>query len=244
MNKNIKEIIKNLPILNNVYKNLNNQNERDDFIVSELQKIPSSSIILDAGCGGQPYRKFCSHLVYKGQDFGKYTRDFKKMIGSEGVGVTEDFKYGKLDYIGDIWDIAEKDNTFDAILCSEVFEHIPHPIETIKEFSRLLKKNGTLILTAPSNCLRHFDPYFFYSGFSDRWYEYFLNDNGFKLKSIKAVGDYYSWLAIEISRTAMSHSFFAKVALTPAFLFLYNKKKTQLSTDTLCMGYHIIATKV
>jgi SAM-dependent methyltransferase len=76
------------------------------------------------------------------------------------------------------------------ILCTEVFEHIPYPIETLKEFSRLLKKDGKLLLTAPSNCLRHMDPYFFYSGFSDRWYEKFLNDNGFELESIEAVGDY------------------------------------------------------
>ena len=42
--------------------------------------------------------------------------------------------------MGDIWDIKEKNNVFDAILCTEVFEHIPYPNETIKEFSRLLKK--------------------------------------------------------------------------------------------------------
>ena len=146
------------------------------------------------------------------------------MIGSDGVGGEEGYKYGQLDYVGDIWDISEKDNTFDAILCTEVFEHIPHPIKTIQEFSRLLKKDGKLILTAPSNCLRHMDSYFFYSGFTDRWY--------------------YSWLMVEMARTATSHSILAKLALTPAFLYFYNKKKTQTSVDTLCMGYHVVATKI
>jgi SAM-dependent methyltransferase len=131
-----------------------------------------------------------------------------------------------------------------VILCTEVFEHIPHPIKTIQEFGRLLKKNGKLILTAPSNCLRHMDPYFFYTGFTDRWYERFLKENDFKIELIAPIGDYYSWLMVEVGRTAKSHSIFAKLVLTPAFLYLYNKKRTQQSIDTLCMGYHIVATKL
>jgi len=241
MNKNI---IKRIPILKTIYRNLNNQFERDDFIIAELKKIAPSGLILDAGCGNQPYRKYCSHLHYRAQDFGQYTTDLKKMIGSEGVGGTEGYKYGDLDYICDIWDIKELDNTFDTILCSEVFEHIPYPIKTIQEFSRLLKKEGKLILTAPSNCLRHMDPYFFYTGFSDRWYEKVLSENGFKLESITPVGDYYSYLAVEIARTANSHSFFAKLVLAPAFLYFYNKKKTAASIDTLCKGYHVVAIKI
>ncbi|MEI8054798.1 MAG: class I SAM-dependent methyltransferase [bacterium] len=240
----IKNIIKSFPFFKSLYRNVNNQCKRDDFVISELKKIQAGKLILDAGCGSQRYRQYCQHLTYKAQDFGQYTKDLKKMIGSDGVGGDEGYKYGALDYIGDVWDIKEQDNTFDAILCTEVFEHIPYPIETIKEFSRLLKKDGKLILTAPSNCMRHMDPYFFYSGFTDRWYEKFLKGNGYKLESITAIGDYYSWLAVEIARTAISHSIFAKLALMPAFLYFYNKTKTQTSVDTLCMGYHVVATKI
>ena len=243
-----KKIVKSIPFIRNpiknLYINLNNQYERDEFVLTELKKIEAGKLLLDAGCGSQRYREHCSHLNYKAQDFGQYTTDLKKMIGSDGIVGEEGYKYGALDYVGDIWDIKEQNNTFDAILCTEVFEHIPHPIATIIEFSRLLKKDGKLILTAPSNCLRHMDPYFFYSGFTDRWYEKFLEDNGLKIESIIAVGDYYSWLSVEIARTATSHSIFAKIALTPAFLYFYNKKKTETSVDTLCMGYHVVATKI
>lgn len=240
----VKKILKSFPAFKNLSRNLNNQYERDDFVIAELKKLKKDSLILDAGCGSQRYREHCAHLNYKAQDFGQYTTDLKKMLGRDGLGGKEGYKYGQLDYVGDIWDISEKDHTFDAILCTEVFEHIPHPIKTIQEFSRLLKNDGKLILTAPSNCLRHMDPYFFYSGFSDRWYEKFLNENGLKIESVAAVGDYYSWLMVEMAQTARSHSIFAKLALTPAFLYFYNKKKTQTSVDTLCMGYHVIATKI
>jgi len=240
----MKNLVKSLPIVKSLLVNLNNQYVRDDFVITQLKRLPDGSKILDAGCGSQRYRQHCGHLDYKAQDFGQYTNDVKKMLGSDGAGGDTGYQYGELDYIGNIWEINEANNTFDAILCSEVIEHIPFPNETIREFHRLLKPGGTLILTAPSNCLRHMDPYFFYSGFSDRWHEHILTESDFKIETLEAVGDYYSWMAVEIARTASSHSLFAKILLTPAFLYYYNKKKTTISTDTLCMGYHVAAKKL
>lgn len=228
-------------------RKLNNQNERDDFVVNELKKLPQKSLLLDAGCGSQRYRQYCDALNYRGQDFGQYSQDEKSLIGNVdgyGIGGKDGYKYGKLDYIGDIWNINEADNTFDVVLCTEVFEHIPYPNETIKEFSRLLKIDGKLILTAPSNCLRHMDPYYFYTGFSDRYYEKFLVENGLEIEMIEPVGDYYTWISKELYRTLTSHSFFSKMILIPSFLYYWNKKKTKTSIDSLCEGYHIVAKKV
>lgn len=242
--KSIKDFIKNLPFVRKLVQNLNNEFARDAFVSQQLSLLKPGLLILDAGCGSQRYKKFCSHLNYKAQDFGQYTVDEKKTLGMSGVGGVSGYEYGALDYVGDIWKIDEKDASFDAILCTEVFEHIPYPNETIKEFARLLKPGGTLILTAPSNCLRHMDPYFFYSGFSDRWYQKILSENGFEIKLLEAVGDYYSWMSVELARTAAAHSIFTKVLLSPVFLYFYNKKRTQASADTLCMGYHVIAIKL
>jgi ubiquinone/menaquinone biosynthesis C-methylase UbiE len=201
------------------------------------------ALLLDAGCGAQRYKKFCSKLIYKSQDFCGYFKDDKSSL-CDKVGFGGGYQYGEVDYIGNVWNISEKDSYFDAVLYTEVFEHIPYPNETIKEFSRLLKPNGKLILTAPSNCMRHMDPYYFYSGFSDRYYEKILADNGFKIVSINPVGDYYRWIAVEIYRTFKSNGFIAKLALFPAFLYFYSKKKTMTSVNTLCMGYHVIAEKI
>ena len=181
--------------------------------------------------------------IYKSQDFGQYKGDDKKVIGGDEYAVKDCYTYGEIDYLGDIWNIDEKDATFDSIMCTEVFEHIPYPIETVKEFSRLLKKDGKLILTAPSNCLRHMDPYFFYSGFSDRWFEKILDEAGFEIVFIESVGDYYSWIWVELVRTAVSHSILAKIILLPSIIYYMLKKKTELSESTLCMGYHVVAVK-
>lgn len=240
------KILKKIPFFNNWIKKLDNSNERIDFISKELLSFEKGLKILDAGCGDQMFKKYCSHLIYSSQDFGEYVSDKKQVIDGGNIASTDkrsSYKYGNLDYKGNIWDINEKNDFFDIILCTEVFEHIPYPIETVKEFSRLLKPKGKLILTTPSNSLRHFDPFYFYSGFSDRWFEKILPENNFKILSIKSVGDYYSWLGVEMARTAMSHSIFAKIILLPAFIYYFLKKKTEISINTLCMGYFVIAEK-
>jgi SAM-dependent methyltransferase len=243
MFKNLKRQIKSLRLFKKLRVALDNQFERDEFVIAQLNLLPKNSKLLDAGSGSQRYRQVCDHLDYRSQDFGQYTKDNKEVLGNHKYATEGDYPYGAIDYISDIWNIPASDASFDCILCTEVLEHIPYPNETIQEFSRLLKPGGKLILTAPSNCLRHMDPYYFYSGFSDRWYETILPNNQLKIEIIKPVGDYYRWLAVEMSRTALSHSFLAKILLLPAFLFFYNKPKSTLSIDTLCMGYLIVASK-
>ena len=231
--------IKNL-FFQKYIEGLNNENHRVKFISKTLSEIEKGNKILDAGCGSQQYKKYCKHLIYKAQDIGAYQKDSKKTFFSSNI----EYSYGKLDYVSNIWEINEKNEYFDAILCTEVFEHIPYPIETVKELSRLLKKDGKLILTAPSNSLRHMDPYFYYPGFSDNWFKKILEENNLKIELIDPVGDYYSWLKVEIARTMNHHSFFTKIVLLPALIYFSLKRKTKESINTLCMGYHVIATKV
>lgn len=104
------------------------------MVKAELAQIPEGKKVSGAGCGPQEYRKYCGHLVYSGQDFGQY--DGKG--NQEGMQLS-DWRYGKLDYVGNFWEVDERGGTFDAILCTKVLEHIPHPNEKIREFARLLK---------------------------------------------------------------------------------------------------------
>ncbi len=47
-----------------------------------------------------------------------------------------------MDIICDIIDMPLEDGSVDAILCSEVLEHLKNPILAIKEFGRILKRRG------------------------------------------------------------------------------------------------------
>lgn len=218
---------------------------RKAWVIEQLKGLPQGAELLDAGCGPQPFRPHCEHLSYKAQDFGQY-------VGDDGEGNTkgEAFSYGKLDYACDIWEIPAKDNTFDAILCTEVFEHIPYPTETIAEFSRLLKPRGTLILTAPYACLPHMEPYFFYSGFSREYYEKFFALNGLELVSIEENGNQFSFVHQELRRAiSVSTNPLYKAVLWAGLLVLgpilkcQSRNATSTEAKKLHFGFHIVARK-
>ena len=72
------------------------------------------------------------------------------------------------------------------------------------------------------------DPEFYFSGFSDNWIKKFMKDYKFKIEKIETIGDYYSWMAVEISRTAMISNIFTKIILSPSFLYFYLKKNYKI----------------
>lgn len=52
--------------------------------------------------------------------------------------------------VGDLEDLPFKNNSFDTIICSEVLEHLLEPDRAIREFERVLKSEGILIVTTPN----------------------------------------------------------------------------------------------
>ena len=124
--------------------------------------MPAGSRILDAGAGELRYKPLCSHLEYVSQDFAQYNGQ------GDGVGLQMgNWDQTHLDIVCDITQIPEPDQSFDVIMCIEVFEHLPDPLAALREFNRLLKSGGWLIITAPFNSLTHFAPYHFYTGLTN-----------------------------------------------------------------------------
>jgi ubiquinone/menaquinone biosynthesis C-methylase UbiE len=224
-----------------VYKEFNNESDRNAWVKVQLSNLPPGWKILDAGAGTQQYRKYCDHLDYVSQDFDAFSVDKKSSMATSMTPYT----YGSTDIVSDILSIPMPESSFDYILCTEVLEHVPKPVETIRELSRILKPGGILILTFPMNCLRHFDPYFFTSGLSDNWVNSILPEFGLTVKTLSPVGDYFSWMKVEIFRTIFSHRLnpLVWILLLPSLVFFSTKKKTEVSISTLCMGYHVIAQK-
>jgi ubiquinone/menaquinone biosynthesis C-methylase UbiE len=137
-----------------------NESERVAWIENSLKKIPAGLTLLDAGAGESQFKKFCTHLTYIAQDFGQYTGE-----GETGL-QTGTWDNSKLDIVSDITAIPLENNAVDAIMCTEVMEHIPDAVAAIKEFARLVKPGGYLLITAPFASVTHFAPYHFASGFN------------------------------------------------------------------------------
>ncbi|WP_243371796.1 class I SAM-dependent methyltransferase [Geotalea sp. SG265] len=168
---------------------------RETWLEACLKSIPPGSRILDAGAGERKYKKFCRLLEYVSQDFAQY--DGKGDARGLQTGVWDQ---SKLDIVSDITAIPKPDDFFDAIMCIEVFEHLPDPLAAIREFARLLRPGGALILTAPFCSLTHFAPYHFYTGFSRYFYETNLPACGFHVDELVENGNYFEYLAQEVRR--------------------------------------------
>jgi len=142
---------------------------RDAWIRRQAAALAPGLRVLDVGAGSCPYRPFFAHCEYRSQDFAQLAGDQLR-----------DGAYGRIDYVSDITAIPVDTASFDAILCAEVLEHVPEPLAAIREFARILKPGGRLLLTAPLGSGVHQEPYHYYGGYTEYWYRKFLPDAGFR----------------------------------------------------------------
>ncbi len=224
-----------------------NQANREQWLKSVLAAFPTGHRILDAGAGELQYKHFCAHLNYVSQDFAQY----------DGQGDRLGLQVGKwdanqVDIVSDITSIPEPDNAYDAVMCVEVLEHLPYPVEALRELTRVLKPGGKLILTAPFCSLTHFSPYFYQSGYSRYFYEYWLGQFGYNILDMQFNGNYFEWSAQELRRLPQVSQQYAHVRpsalericmrITLGFLARASKSNSG-SEQLLCFGLHILAEK-
>ena len=196
------------------------------------------------------YREFFSHCEYRTHDFGQEP-------GSIG-------HYTRLDYESDICAIPVADDTFDVVLCTEVLEHVPQPIDAIREMTRILRPGGTMLLSAPLGSILHQQPYHYYGGYTPYWYRRFLDMAGCDVVEIERNRGFFSLLGQE-TRRFRSHVWagargevgaagplarLALFALAVASLpFAYGLPAIGGWLDSLDLettataGYHVVATK-
>ncbi len=110
--------------------------------------------VLDVGCGRQPYREFIPAARY--------------------VGLEVDTPRTRASFSADAYydgrTLPFPDASFDAVLCSQVFEHVFAPAEFLAEIRRVLRPGGRLLLTVPFVWDEHEQPHDFarYSSFGLR----------------------------------------------------------------------------
>jgi SAM-dependent methyltransferase len=222
-----------------------NEANRDQWLKNTLCSIPSGLRILDAGAGELRNKLLCSHLLYVSQDICQY----------EGTGDTQGLQTGtwdtsRIDLVCDIADVPEPDASFDVILCSEVFEHLPDALKVLDEFARLLKPGGKLIVTAPFASFVHFAPYHFATGFSRYWYEYHLPLRHFELQELTPNGDWFSYARQELLRLPLMARRYGDwcwplsyLVTSVSLLYFLLRGKSKMADDVACFGWHCVAVK-
>lgn len=110
------------------------------YCLEALQEIKGR--VLDVGCGAGAMT-----IALKRE------RPDLEIIGidksREGIKIAKDKKSQVKFLVGDINKLPFKDQTFDAVVCHHVLEHLEEPKKPIKEINRVLKKRGIFYSITP-----------------------------------------------------------------------------------------------
>lgn len=187
-----------------------------------------SGKLVDIGCGNKPYIKYFNYI-------------------DEYIGV--DIHKGEADIIANAKCLPIKEKSIDVILCNQVLEHEPEPDKIIVEIHRILKKGGTLILSAPQMGRMHGEPSDYYR-FTKWGLRYLLEKGNMKIETIKshggifrAIGSHLNFFIIKYfgGNKLLKYILRHTIVSINNFIFSFLDKLIAWDKDTL--GYNIIAKK-
>jgi SAM-dependent methyltransferase len=140
-------------------------------VSSFAERVPPRARTLDVGCGLRPYERYFAEGEYVGIDV--------EESGRAAGGKRPDRYFNGVE-------IPYEDQTFDAIICTEVLEHCVDPERLTGEMYRVLRLGGQLLVTVPFIWGVHEAPYDFrrYSPFGVRR---LLEGAGFAVEGVDRV---------------------------------------------------------
>ena len=140
--------------------------------ISDLAAFLQSPV-LDVGCGSRPYDEYLRKLK-------RFSCDL-------------DPNRGVLDVICMATPLPFAENSFSSVLCTEVLEHVPDPHKVIKDFYRILKPKGRILISVPNWWPPHELPYDFFR-YPETGFRYLVESNGFCILSFLPRGGLYALL--------------------------------------------------
>lgn len=223
-----------------------NGDNREAWVRAIIKSIPAGNTLLDVGAGECIYRADAGHLTYITQDIAEYEG------AGDGKGLhTKSWNTSGIDIRCDLLDIPE-DTLYDAVLCSEVLEHVPDPVAALRKIARLVKPEGRLIVTAPFASITHFAPYHFATGFNRYFYEHHLPRLGFVIERIEPNGTYFDFVGQEVKRSRRMVSRYGGGIAGPISRFMMKNVNRILrrwaaaapsSSELATFGWQVLAIK-
>ncbi len=93
--------------------------------------------VLDAGAGGLTYAFL---LTPRAEEY---------------ISIDVERTHPSLDIQGDVAQLPFEDESIDTVFCAQVLEHVPQPWQVMREFARVLRPGGRLLLTVPHLAYLH-----------------------------------------------------------------------------------------
>jgi ubiquinone/menaquinone biosynthesis C-methylase UbiE len=173
-------------------------------------KILPGRKILDVGCGAG---NFLVLMKYFDMDcYGVEPSKFDELFAKKNNLEIKNCNFLEADY---------QDNYFDIITLNHVFEHSSCPTETLKKINRLLKPEGTLIMTIPqSDCLA-------YKVFGRYWVQLDVPRHLFMFQE-KTIKEYARKTGFKIEKVRYNSTSFQFLG---SFFYLKNRGKERYLSD-------------
>lgn len=140
--------------------------------------------VLDAGAGEGRFKSYFTHTSYVAVDLA---------VGDKV------WNYSDLDTIADLTRLPFANCVYDAVVCTQVLEHVKEPLLVTKELARILKPGGQLFLSAPQSWYQHQKPhdYFRFTSFA---LDYLFTQSNLETQFIKPMGGYFWFLSFQLQR--------------------------------------------
>jgi SAM-dependent methyltransferase len=148
----------------------------DEYMRRQAALLPASWLVLDLG----------GHKVRKRGQFDINEFNVKTIC----LNITPE-KFPDIQADGAYLPLAP--DSFDAVICTEVLEHVPDPRLLIEESYRVLRPGGRFVATVPFLYRIHSDPYDF-GRYTDHYWDYALRKAGFDNIQIERHGQFYAVL--------------------------------------------------
>ncbi|MCS6860519.1 MAG: class I SAM-dependent methyltransferase [Abditibacteriales bacterium] len=155
-------------------------------------------VLLDVGCGHQPYRQFFEDKVesYIGLDF----PSGREMLIPSPADVALP------DVYADAHRLPVRDAAIDTLLCLEVLEHLSEPAQALGECFRVLRPDGHLILTVPFCFHVHGAPHDF-RRYTEYGLRHLMERAGFQVVVVHRHGSFGAVLGL-MANVYLFHHFF------------------------------------
>lgn len=108
------------------------------------------------------------------------------------------------DILGDAGRLPFASSSFDAVICSEVLEHVYDPPVVLREVYRALRPGGFLLACVPFIYRIHGDPDD-YGRYTDHYWRQVLRDQGFSEVTVERQGLFYS-VVVDCAKQYVNHS--------------------------------------
>ena len=113
------------------------------LVARAAASLPPGADVLDAGAGTAPYRSLFAHVEYR-------TSDWAGSMHEAALGA---------DIVAPLDAVPVDAETFDAVICTQVLEHVPDPLAALSEVHRVLRPGGSTWITVPHVWELHEEPH-------------------------------------------------------------------------------------